>query len=74
MSISEREKAIAERNAQLSKFFDNNPEADAVRDWARSQLADKELIERKTKMFAQMVVSDMVSRRKKLFPHFRFID
>lgn len=74
MSISELEKALAIRNEQAAKFFDNNPEADAVRDWARSQLADKNEIERKTVMFAQMPVSEMVKRRKAKFSHLHWID
>ena len=74
MSISDREKALAVRNEQAAAFFTNNPEADAVRDWARSKLADKKELERKNFMFAQMPVSEMVKRRKAKFSHLCWID
>jgi len=73
MLRSELEKTLAVRNEQAGAFFDNNPEADAVRDWARSLLADKKEIERKTAMFAQMPVSEMVKRRKAKF-NLKWID
>ena len=74
MLRSELEKSLAVRNEQASAFFDNNPEADAVRDWARSLLADKKELERKNVMFAQMPVSEMVKRRKAKFSHLKWID
>lgn len=67
MLRSELEKTLVDRNEQAAKFFDNNPEADAVRDWARALLADQPALDRKTAMFAQMPVSEMIKRRKAKF-------
>ena len=74
MSISDREKARALRNEQAAAFFTNNPEADAVRDWARSKLADKKELERKTEMFSHMTLPKMIIRRRAIFPHLFWID